>query len=245
MPAAQLGGLNAVDFWIGGLAEKKMVFGGMLGSTFNFVFETQLEALQNGDRFYYLSRLANLNLTAQLENNKFSEMIHRNTDATHLPGDAFARPDYFLEVDQTKQFNADLGGADPTGGDPILEAIQPTVSRADLDGDGDGDLQFRGAEHVVLGGTSGNDIMIGDKGDDTLWGDAGDDRLEGGEGNDFFFGGEGDDIITDVFGDDEVRSGGGDDVVNGGQGLNLIITDTGRDFVWGGVDDEEFLARPR
>ena len=75
-----------------------MIFGGMLGSTFNFVFETQLEALQNGDRFYYLSRLANLNLTAQLENNKFSEMIHRNTDATHLPGDVFSLPDYFLEV---------------------------------------------------------------------------------------------------------------------------------------------------
>ena len=29
-----------------------MPFGGLLGSTFNFVFETQLEALQNGDRFY-------------------------------------------------------------------------------------------------------------------------------------------------------------------------------------------------
>ncbi len=31
-----------------------MVFGGLLGSTFNFVFETQMEKLQNGDRFYYL-----------------------------------------------------------------------------------------------------------------------------------------------------------------------------------------------
>ena len=103
-----IGGLNNVDFWIGGFAEKKLIFGGMLGSTFNFVFEAQLEALQNGDRFYYLSRLANLNLTAQLENNKFSEMIHRNTTATHLPGDAFARPDFFLEADQSKQFNADL-----------------------------------------------------------------------------------------------------------------------------------------
>ena len=41
-----------------------MAFGGMLGSTFNFVFEAQLENLQDGDRFYYLSRLANLNLTA-------------------------------------------------------------------------------------------------------------------------------------------------------------------------------------
>ena len=125
----KLGGLNNVDFWIGGLAEKKMLFGGMLGSTFNFVFEAQLEALQNGDRFYYLSRLANLNLTAQLENNKFSEMIHRNTTATHLPGDAFARPDFFLEVDKTKQFNLGLGldgNDDPTGEtidiDPFLGA---------------------------------------------------------------------------------------------------------------------------
>ena len=25
----------------------------MLGSTFNFVFENQMEKLQNGDRFYY------------------------------------------------------------------------------------------------------------------------------------------------------------------------------------------------
>ena len=31
-----------------------MPFGGLLGSTFNFVFETQMESLQNGDRFYYL-----------------------------------------------------------------------------------------------------------------------------------------------------------------------------------------------
>ena len=55
-PDATITGLNDVDLWIGGLAEKKMPFGGMLGSTFNFVFETQMEKLQNGDRFYYLQR---------------------------------------------------------------------------------------------------------------------------------------------------------------------------------------------
>ena len=43
-------GLDDIDLWIGGLAEKTMPFGGMLGSTFNFVFENQLENLQNGDR---------------------------------------------------------------------------------------------------------------------------------------------------------------------------------------------------
>ena len=32
-----------IDLWIGGLAEKKMPFGGMLGSTFNAVFEAQME----------------------------------------------------------------------------------------------------------------------------------------------------------------------------------------------------------
>ena len=32
-------GVDAIDLWIGGLAEKQMPFGGLLGSTFNFVFE--------------------------------------------------------------------------------------------------------------------------------------------------------------------------------------------------------------
>ena len=117
------------------------------------------------------------------------------------------------------------------------------VLRTDADQDGIAErLEYTGAEHVVLGGTSGNDHLIGGKGDDTLWGDAGDDRLEGGDGNDFIFGGEGNDIITDIFGIDEIRSGAGDDVVSAGRGIKLIITDTGNDWVWGGVDDDEVLA---
>ena len=62
----KLGGLNDVDFWIGGLAEAKMAFGGMLGSTFTLVFENQMERLQEGDRFYYLSRAQGLNLLNEL-----------------------------------------------------------------------------------------------------------------------------------------------------------------------------------
>src|SRR5262245_44513085 len=79
-------GVDDIDLWIGGLAEKIMPFGGMLGSTFNFVFENQLENLQNGDRFYYLARLAGLNFVNELENNSFAKMIMLNTNATHLPG---------------------------------------------------------------------------------------------------------------------------------------------------------------
>ena len=91
-PAATTG-VNDIDLWVGGLAEKQMPFGGLLGSTFNFVFETQLENLQNGDRFYYLQRTAGLDFAAALENNSFSKLIMLNTDATHLPKDVFSTPD--------------------------------------------------------------------------------------------------------------------------------------------------------
>src|SRR4029453_13718642 len=64
-PAATTG-VDAIDLWIGGLPEKQMPFGGLLGSTFNFVFETQMEKLQNGDRFYYLERTAGLNFLTEL-----------------------------------------------------------------------------------------------------------------------------------------------------------------------------------
>ena len=101
-------GLGSIDLWIGGLAEETMPFGGFLGSTFNFVFENQLENLQNGDRLYYLARLAGLNFLNELENNSFAKLIMANTDAFHLPGDVFSTPGFILEVDQTRQFNANV-----------------------------------------------------------------------------------------------------------------------------------------
>ncbi len=84
-----LGGLNNVDLWIGGLAEAKNEFGGMLGTTFNYVFEAQMENLQNGDRLYYLTRTQGTNLLNQLEPNTFTDLVMRNTDlgndySTHI-----------------------------------------------------------------------------------------------------------------------------------------------------------------
>ena len=80
----------------------------MLGSTFNFVFENQMESLQNGDRFYYLQRLDGLHFFGELEANSFAALIMANTNATHLPSDVFSTPGLILEVDQTKQFNPQL-----------------------------------------------------------------------------------------------------------------------------------------
>ncbi|AQZ34168.1 heme peroxidase [Pseudomonas sp. LPH1] len=234
-PAATTG-VNAIDFWIGGLAEKIMPFGGMLGSTFNFVFETQMEALQDADRFYYLERLAGLNMLTEMENNFFSRIVMANTNATHLPGDIFSTPGFILEVDQTKQYTGlgDDGRADPEGDNPLL----PDVMR------GPNFLQYNGGEHVVLGGTDGNDTLVGGIGDDTLWGDAGNDRLEGGFGNDLIMGGAGDDIITDMGGDDVIRAGEGNDVIHAGNGFNLVMAGHGKDFVISGEDSTEVFGGP-
>ena len=81
------------------LAEKQMVFGGLLGSTFNYVFELQMEDLQFGDRFYYLFRNQGNQLFAALEANSFSSLIQRNTDASLLPAEIFRsqEPTFDLE----------------------------------------------------------------------------------------------------------------------------------------------------
>jgi Ca2+-binding RTX toxin-like protein len=234
-----LGGLNNVDLWIGGLAEEIMPFGGMLGSTFNFVFEVQMEKLQNGDRFYYLQRLDGLHLFGEMENNSFAAMIMRNTDATHLPSDVFSTPGLILEVDQTKQFN-DLDGdgtlesTDPVGSGILTQLVirnDPSTPTADTNY-----LRYTGSDHVVLGGTNANDTLIAGIGDDTLFGDAGNDKLEGGFGNDIINGGDGDDIIKDSGGDDNIKAGAGNDVVHAGPGLDLVMGNDGQDFIFLGTD---------
>ncbi|MFN9906915.1 MAG: hypothetical protein ACK56F_12475, partial [bacterium] len=61
----------------------------MLGSSFAYVFGTQMLQLQNHDRFYYLSRTAGLNVLTQLEEQTFGDIVMRNSSAVHLPGDVF------------------------------------------------------------------------------------------------------------------------------------------------------------
>ena len=151
--AAGLGGLDKVDLWLGGLAEAILPFGGMLGSTFTAIFEKQLQNLQNGDRFYYLSRTQGLHFVTELENNSFAAIIKNNTtigdtintdtsrlpvgaetsvegseiDATqsgHIPGEAFARVEQVLEVNLNFQRNPD-----PTEEDRFLAELQPKVVR--------------------------------------------------------------------------------------------------------------------
>ncbi len=239
LKAVTVTGVDAIDLWIGGLAEAKTPFGGMLGSTFNFVFENQMEKLQDGDRFYYLERTSGLSMNAELESNSFAKLIMANTSATHLPGLVFSDPGFYLELDQSKQYNDGLGNADPLGenGEQVVFRDSPLTAGPDTNY-----IRYAGAEHIVLGGTNGDDILVSSEGDDTVWGDGGNDRIEGGDGNDQLRGGAGDDIISDMGGDDNIQGGDGNDVLHGGNGVNLIIGGFGNDFIVTGEDASEAIG---
>ncbi|MCW2695812.1 MAG: heme peroxidase, partial [Modestobacter sp.] len=226
-------GLDDVDLWLGGLAEEQAPFGGLLGSTFNHVFETEMEDLQDGDRFYYLSRTAGLNLLVQLEGNSFAELISRNTDAANLPADVFSRPDLTF----------DLSAQQATG--PIVDdPASAQDERKLLSRMADGTVRYNGPLHVLFVGTAQTDRVRAGEGDDTLRGNESTDRLEGGAGNDQLIGGSGQDVLTDSFGDDVLKGGDGNDAIASGPGLDLNQGGLGDDFIVGGSDPTETFGGP-
>ncbi len=232
--AGERGGLDNVDLWIGGLAEKKNEFGGMLGSTFNFIFEYQMENLQNGDRLYYLTRTQGLNFLNNLEPNSFADMVMRNTElgdvyATHLSGQLFITPDHIIELDRgiaqedytpvddpLTLFVDESVGIDPIWGpdvDPVIQGILgPKVAR-----------DYTGATTIVDDNGTPLDPL-----DDVTHDVGGYIRVQGGEH--YVIGGtEGDDTIYSDSGIDTIWGDGGNDYINAG---------TESDDVFGGLGDD-------
>ncbi|MFE4836908.1 peroxidase family protein [Arthrobacter sp. NPDC056691] len=241
-------GLDNVDLWVGGLAEQTVVFGGLLGSTFNYVFENQLTNLQNGDRLYYLARTPGMNLRTQLEGNSFAEMMMRNTNVKSLKADAFATADCKFELKK-------LAGTAPefaTLGNTVADDPDSECSEADLlIRMADGTIKYRSRNTVdpsgingqsVYNGTAGVDRIFGGNDSDTFWGGEGNDVIEGGDGADVALGGDGDDIITDLAGDDVHKGGPGNDAINAGPGLDIVMGGEGKDFTNGGANANETFA---
>ena len=189
-------GLDDVDLWVGGLAEVTNPFGGLLGSTFNYVFENQLADLQNGDRLYYVARTAGLNLLGQLEGNSFAELIQRNTDGTNtLKADAFATADCKFQLANLDGTSAGFAAQKALTGDGSTVADDLTTTDCDesklLMRKPDGTIQYRQVNSVdppginkqsVYNGTPGDDRVISGNSGDTVWGGAGNDVIEGGGG---------------------------------------------------------------
>jgi len=238
-------GLDDVDLWIGGLGEMQNLFGGLLGSTFNYVFEAQMQALQDGDRLYYLSRTSGMELRTALEGNSFAELVMRNTSATALKADAFDTADCEFDLNQPNF----VGTGNVIADDPLSECDESKV----LIRMADGTIRYRVSNSVdppginaqnIFNGTSGPDKMWGGVDLDTFWGNGGNDRIEGNDGGDLALGGEGNDIITDSAGDDDILKGGpGNDAIDAGPGLDVIMGGDGHDFANGGENaNQHFMG---
>ena len=242
-------GLDNVDLWVGGLAELTSPFGGLLGTTFNYVFENQLTDLQNGDRLYYLARTPGMNLRTQLEGNSFAELMMRNTEGTNtLKADAFATADCKFQLGNLAGTPAGfVAYGNTVADDPGSECDETAV----LIRQPDGTIQYRQFNsedpsginaQAVYNGTDGVDRVRGGNDNDTFWGGLGNDVIEGGSGADIALGGEGDDIITDLAGDDVPKGGPGNDAIDAGPGLDIIMAGQGKDFTNGGANANETFA---
>ncbi|HXI31413.1 MAG TPA: peroxidase family protein, partial [Vicinamibacterales bacterium] len=226
-------GLDNIDFWVGGLAERQSTFGGLLGTTFNYIFESQLEDLQNGDRFYYLQRTDGLNIRFSLEGNSFGELARRNTTTGVTMGKIFSTADFNFTP-----ATAD-GILDPTDPNSPVIITQPDGTKLFFD-------PLHRGKNVTFNGGPGDDRFKADIGDDTLYGNGGNDRLEGNDGNDMLFGGDGDDVLFGGNGDDILRGGPGNDALSSGPGFgaDLEIGGDGNDFMVGGDDGVEYFGGP-
>ncbi len=241
-------GLDDVDLWIGGLAERTNLFGGLLGSTFNYVFESQMTDLQNGDRLYYLARTPGMNLMSQLEGNSFAEIMMRNTNAQALKADAFATADCKFELKNLAGTPQGFAASGNTVADDPESQCNETALLIRMP---DGTIKYRASNSVDPAGINGQavyngsvnaDRIHGGFDNDTMWGGLGNDIVEGGDGADNVLGGAGNDIVTDSAGDDILKGGPGNDAIDGGPGLDLLIGGDGKDFVNGGANSNETFA---
>jgi Ca2+-binding RTX toxin-like protein len=236
-------GVDNIDMWIGGLAEKINLFGGKLGSTFEYVFRTQMEALQDGDRLYYLLRVEGMDYEESLQDNSFASMIQADTGAKNLPGNIFLTPEF--TIDSSAYLNADGSIKDPTGAswlrNPQTGQLLVTI---ETDAQGVNTVRFLGDNNflgntVVMGGTDGNDrLTAGAADDDTLWDYGGNDVLDGGGGADFLYGGDGNDTLFGGAGNDTLHGDAGNDTIYGGDGIDNIFGGDGNDYIEGGRGDD-------
>src|SRR4051812_27448011 len=247
-------GVDLVDAWVGGLAEVTDLFGGLLGTTMNYVFEHTLENLQDGDRLYYLARTPGMNLRTQLEGNSFAELIMRNTDGTNsLKADAFATADCKFQLGAIT-FPAVAGSA-ITGPGSVNDVGTANDGSCDenrlLLRQTNGTISYRSINSVdpsgingqaVYNGTDAADRVAGGNDNDTFWGGPDKDVIEGNGGDDVILGGLGNDIETDLSGADVLKGGPDNDALDGGIGDDIFMGGDGSDFINGGANDNEAFA---
>lgn len=257
------GGFNNIDLWIGGLAESH-VLGGILGPTFNAIFEDQMERLMDGDRFYYLYRLFNAlpeitNVNTQITNEQFKDIVERTTGVTHLNGDIMLYADSYVELGHTAASDAasehKYGAVlDTLHGSGALDLHQGVYSAGGASTGGNGQLiTVADPGHPGQYLTYVNDVRpdsptINSNGNPTygydshevLSGTNFNDYLDSGDGDDTVYGGKGDDILIGNGGSDHLYGEDGNDILYGAGGTagadvaDFLDGGAGDDYIYGG-----------
>jgi Ca2+-binding RTX toxin-like protein len=197
-----------------------------MGSTFTWIFQEQLDRLQEGDRFYYFNQLKDAPLLlADIGSQHFSDIIMRNTGLDHMHFAAF-------KVSERLDLGPDERAHDFSG-------LPATAGVA---------LVLVGNEHDnTITVTAGDHTIYGEDGDDTLNGGLGLDALHGGKGNDilnagagplgvFAYGEDGNDDLNGNSGDDNLIGGAGNDIIRGGPGKDFLSGGLGDDWLVPGAD---------
>ncbi|MFT7578312.1 MAG: Ca2+-binding RTX toxin-like protein, partial [Alphaproteobacteria bacterium] len=245
-------GIDRVDLWVGGLAEEH-INGGMVGSTFWVVLHEQFDRLQEGDRFYYLSRVDDFDFYGHVKEQTFADIVARNTGIEGLPEDIFstdARSDTSTTTATDQNDNPDDstdtindGNGTDTGNDnngPDNGDAMPFVAAMLLTGDAGSNTLVGNTNGDILAGLEGNDALLAGEGDNVVYAGDGNDEVITGSGNDIVLGGDGNDMIMTGDGNDIIDGGLGRDLVQAGDGDDLVLArfDDGNDVYNGGLGND-------
>ena len=226
-------GYNHIDTWIGGLAEVH-IMGGLLGETFNAVFVDQISRLMDGDRFYYLYRLNNLNMGDEIANAQLKDIVERNTGLEHLNGSVFAYADQYVDVTADGNLTA-AGLQDDVANHKYAATLAANAGKGIYTTKGT-NTSSNGMD-IVVGGVHyirdirAENLSLPNVGDGTGLDGA---PNTGADSNEVMIATDNNDIIYAWAGDDTVYAEGGNDVVYGGAGIDRLYGGDGNDTIYGG-----------
>ena len=91
-------GLDNVDMWIGGLAEKRTCSAACSAPPSSTSSAPRWKPCRTRDRLYYLPRIEGMDYEESLQDSSLAQLIRANTGIKHLPGNIFLTPEYTVEA---------------------------------------------------------------------------------------------------------------------------------------------------
>ena len=265
-------GFGNIDTWLGGMAEIHQP-GGLLGETFDAVFVSQIEALMDGDRFYYLFRSAGQQFGHEIGNAQLKDIVERNTVLTHLNGNIFAYAEKYAKLAAQKELldpqnsTAELlttgnehkyGDVYDTSGHLVRQgalAKYPTLGiyfNGGLSNAQDGGVITINGQQYIRDTRMADDAAHQINGGLNLDGtpNSGADSSEvivATYGDDLIYGQGGDDTLCLDGGNDKAYGGFGIDRIYGSLGNNrdVLIGSVGNAWLSGGTGDDAFVFGPK